>query len=175
MKSLDKHVWRSYHRDSEHRIKVAGWTPWPEGWPAIYEGARRVIFSVWCLAWSVIQMKNLESRTMERIRHFKKCLHNELLLAAMLLFFLITCPLQTTYTLLHGQIQDRQPDAWSEELICRVWLPLPPCDYTPWLLRPPQRPWRAPVHILKVRIKSCGDYPTIDQSRSDWDHIECLK
>lgn len=44
------------------------------------------------------------ARTMERIRH----LHNELLLAAMVLFFLITCTLQTTYTLLHDQIQDRR-------------------------------------------------------------------
>lgn len=39
-----------------------------------------------------------------------KCLHNELLLATMVLFFLITCTLQTTYTLLHDQIQDRRAD-----------------------------------------------------------------
>lgn len=35
-----------------------------------------------------------------------KCLHNKHLLTAKVLFFLITCTLQTTYTLLHDQIQD---------------------------------------------------------------------
>ena len=39
-----------------------------------------------------------------------KCLHNELLLAAVVLLFLITCTLQTTYSLLHDQIQDQRAD-----------------------------------------------------------------
>lgn len=138
-----------------------GWTrpvktPWPGG---LTWRSRESKFGSSLRIWKAKQRN--------RIRHLKKCLHNELLFTAMLLLLLITCALQATHTLLHGQTQDRQPDVWSEDVICRAWLPLLPCDYTRWLLSPPWGPWRALVHILKVRIKLRGDYPTMNKSRSE--------
>lgn len=159
------------------------WIPWPKNWLVVYEGCKDTLVLRLCwLHFGNGKWIYFWARTIERIRHFgkkrEKCLHNEPLLVTMVLSVLITCTLQTTYTLLHDQIPDRRADAWSEELIREGWLPLWPFDYAPWLLSPPQGPGRAPAHILELCIKLCGDYPTMDQSESQWDCVcnaDCLK